>query len=319
MTGDGKQAASWADIPYLLDGATNLKVVPEQCGVEHWLKAAAQGTWLGLTNGHPPEARIPEHMLVEGPLRTAVIDEFALTFLGEVMAAREIGYLVALAPTLPLMEFYATQLIDEVRHAWTFRAHLLELGVAPAALSATVEERAGARRDAILKPLEEFGLTVLRDQRDFIGGVVVLTVLVEGVMASSEELNEREWRQLDPAAAGILRGNSIDEIRHLSVGAAIVRQHLLAHPEEKARLLDLISAGQRVWQTLPVTEMAYARETLLQQGIDAQRDLLRDYELMPGRRLVDTTVEERLMLAGRWSSELQHDRLTDMGLAEAIR
>ncbi len=319
MSADRPQESGWAEAPYLLDGAMNLKLVPEQCGVEHWLEAAAHGTWLGLKNGHPPDATIPAHMLAEGPLRSAIIDEFALTFLGEVMAARAISHLVALAPTLSLMEFYATQLIDEVRHAWTFRTHLLELGVAPAALSATVEERAGAKRDAILKPLEEFGLPVLRDQRDFIGGVVVLTVLIEGAMASSEELNEREWRVLDPAAAGILRGNSIDEIRHLSVGGAIVRQHLLAHAEEKTRLLALISAGQRVWQTLPVTELAYARETLLQQGIEAQRAALGDYELMPGRRLVDTTVEERLMLAAKWSAELQRARLTYMGLAEAIR
>lgn len=318
MSAEKPQWSGWADIPYLLDGAANPKLAPEQWGVEHWLEAAAHGTWLGLKNGHPPDAAVPTHMLAEGPLRRAIIDEFALTSLGEEMSARAISYLVAQAPSLPLMEFYATQLIDEVRHASTFRTHLLELGVLPADLSTTIEKRAGARQQAILKPLEEFGLPVLRDQRDFFGGVIVLTVVIEGAMASSEELNEREWRVLDPAAAGILRGNSIDEIRHLSVGAAIVRQHLLEHPEEKARLLAIISAGHGVWQTLPVTEMAYERETLLQQGIEEQRSLLGDYELTPGRRLVDTTIEERLMLAAKWSGELQHARLTYMGLAEAI-
>ncbi|MFL6254781.1 MAG: VlmB-like protein [Pyrinomonadaceae bacterium] len=307
-----------AAAPRLLDGAANLTLTPEHCNAEYWLNAVAHGTWLGLKNGHAPDLTAPPHMLAEGPLRTAVIDEFALSFLGEVMAARAISYLVASAPALPLMEFYATQLIDEVRHALTFRTHLVELGVAPAELLDTVERRVGRKRDAILKPLEQFGLKVLRDEGDFIGGVIVLTVLVEGVMASSEELNEREWRRLDPAAAGILRVNSIDEIRHLTVGCSIVRQHLVEHPEDKARILSLIGRGWQLWQTLPVQELAYERETLIQQGIETHRDLLGDYELTEGRPMADTTAEERLMLAAEWSGQLQRRRLTQMGLEEAL-
>jgi hypothetical protein len=35
-------------------------------------------------------------------------------------------------------------------------------------------------------------LATVRDQRDFIAGVVILTILVEGVLAPSAELSRRE-------------------------------------------------------------------------------------------------------------------------------
>ena len=72
--------------------------------------------------------------------------------------------------------------------------------------------------DAVLVPLEEFGIPIGRDHGDYIGGVVVLTVLVEGVLAPAAELSERKWRLLDPAAAQIERAAGIDEIRHLTRG-----------------------------------------------------------------------------------------------------
>jgi hypothetical protein len=39
-----------------------------------------------------------------------------------------------------------------------------------------------------------------------------------------------------------------------------------------------------------------------------------DYELAPGQRLIDSTPEERLMMAATWSMEMQDNRLASMGL-----
>ncbi len=308
----------WHRAPGLLDGAMNLKLTPQYCDLRYWLDSVTQGSWQGLRNGHAPEAVVPAHMLEEGPLRSAMIDEFAFRFLGEEMSARAISYLVANAPSLPTMEFYATQLMDESRHAWAFRTHLLELGIAPGNLFAAIERSAGARRDAVLKPLEELALGVMRDERDFIGGVVVLTVLVEGVLAPGEVLSECKWRDVDPAAASIERGTSIDEIRHLSVGAQIVRDHLAAHPADKPRLLSLIERGRKLWQELPVQSMVVEDETIFQQGLEMHRAAFADYEFIKGRRLVEMSVAERLSLTGEWLKELESSRLSFMGLAEAI-
>jgi hypothetical protein len=67
-----------------------------------------------------------------------------------------------------------------------------------------------------------------------------------------------------------------------------------------------------------VAEVLWTRETLFQQGLEEHGDAAGDYELHPGHRLVDTTPEERLMLAVQWSQEVQESRLEYMGLEKAI-
>ena len=243
------------------------------------------------------------------------MEEFAFRSIAEEKATRALSYLVLHAPDVDCMEFFATQLIDEARHASVFRGHLLELGVAPDELHATIERVAGADREAVLVPLEEFGLPLGRDAGDFIGGVIVLTVLVEGVLAPAAELSERKWRLLDPAAAEIERAAGIDEIRHLTVGSAIVKQYLEAHPDDLPRLKDLIERGRAMWGTLPVLEMILRREALFQEGMLQLAHVVGDYELEPGKRLIDSTPEERLMMAATWSMQMQDSRLAYMGLS----
>jgi hypothetical protein len=302
--------------PGLLEGAMTLELTPQTCNLEYWLGAVAQGTLRGLVRGgHRPDAEIPAWMTEPGPLRDALIEEFAFRSIAEEKATRALSYLVLHAPDVDTMEFFATQLIDEARHSSVFRGHLLELGVPAEELEATVERVAGGDRDRVLVPLENFGLPLGRDAGDFIGGVIVLTVLVEGVLAPAAELSERKWRLLDPAAAQIERAAGVDEIRHLTVGSAVVRQHLEAHPEDRDRLRDLIRRGRAMWADLPVFDVILRRERLFQQGLEALADVVGDYELEPGTRLLDTTPEDRLMMAATWSQEMQDGRLAWMGLA----
>src|SRR3954465_12669279 len=240
--------ADLAQAPGLLDGAMSLELTPQQCNLEYWLGAVAQGTLRGrVKGGHAPETPTPGWMRVAGPLRQALLEEFAFRSVAEEKATRALSYLVLNAPDVDTMEFFATQLIDEARHSAVFRGHLLELGVPLDELHDTIERVAGADRDAVLLPLEEFGLPLGRDDNDFIGGVIVLTVLVEGVLAPAAELSERKWRLLNPAAAEIERAAGVDEIRHLTVGSAIVKQHLEANPGELPRLAELIERGRSMW------------------------------------------------------------------------
>ena len=302
--------------PGLLDGAISLDLPPQTCNLEYWLGAVAQGTLRGLVRGgHRAEAATPVWMREPGPLRQALIEEFAFRSIAEEKATRALSYLVLYAPDIDTMEFFATQLIDEARHSSVFRGHLVELGVAQDELHATIEQVAGEDRERILVPLENFGLPLGRDAGDFIGGVCVLTVLVEGVLAPAAELSELKWRLLDPAAAEIERAAGIDEIRHLTVGSAVIRQYLQANPGELPRLKDLIERGRAMWASLPVLDMILRRERLFQEGMQQLRHVVGDHELAPGKRLIDSTPEERLMMAATWSMELQDSRLAFMGLA----
>jgi hypothetical protein len=301
--------------PGLLDGAMSLDLTPQTCNLEYWLGAVAQGTLRGLVHGgHRAEAATPAWMREPGPLRQALIEEFAFRSIAEEKATRALSYLVLYAPDIDTMEFFATQLIDEARHASVFRGHLLELGVAQDELHATIEQVAGEDREKILVPLENFGLPLGREA-DFIGGVCVLTVLVEGVLAPAAQLSELKWRLLDPAAAEIERAAGIDEIRHLTVGSAVIGQYLQANPGELPRLKDLIERGRAMWGSLPVLDMILRREKLFQEGMQQLRHVVGDYELAPGKRLVDSTPEERLMMAATWSMEMQDNRLSSMGLS----
>jgi hypothetical protein len=184
--------------PNLLEGALRTELTPEYCDLPYWFRAVPEGTLGGDPMGRSPDVPVPDHMMADGPLRQAVMQELAFRSMAEEKATRAISFLVAYAPDLAGMDFYTTQLMDEARHAYAFRGHLLELGVQEEQLEATMESLAGADRDAILTPLEEFGLSVLEKDRDYIGGVITLTVLVEGVLAPTAELSERKWRPFDP-------------------------------------------------------------------------------------------------------------------------
>lgn len=304
--------------PTLVDGALHLELTAAACNLRYWLRAVPQGTLRGAVRGHADGVVPHEVTRRPGPLNAALTQELAFRSVAEEKATRAISHLVALAPDHDTMEFYATQLLDEARHAMVFRTHLLELGVAKDELPATVERLAAADRAAVLDPLEALGLRVLRDESDFIAGVVVLTILVEGVLAPAAELSERKWRIFDPAASEIERGAAIDEIRHLTVGSSVAREHLLKHPQDKDRMLALIRDGFALWGSIPVGEMLHRRETLFQQGLAEHARLVGDYEIWPGRRLVDTSVEERIETARGWADEMQRARLSYMGLKEAL-
>jgi hypothetical protein len=306
--------ADWARAPSLIDGATTLELTAADCNLQYWLGAVPQGTLRGQVLGHGSESVTPDFMREPGPLNETLTSELAFRSIAEDKATRAIGHMVSLAPDTDSMEFYATQLIDEARHAMVFRSHLLELGIAQTDLPAAVERLAAHDRDRILTPLEDLGLRVLRDERDFIGGVIVLTVLVEGILAPAAELSERKWRPLDPAAADIERGAGIDEIRHLTVGSSVAREFLQRHPADRERMLGLIVRGRELWEGLPARDMVYRRELLFEKGIRQHEDTVGDYEIWPGRRLLDTSAEERLETALEWTDRMQRFRLAYMGL-----
>ncbi|WP_369211874.1 VlmB-like protein [Streptomyces flavofungini] len=309
----------WDNAPSVLDGARTLRLSPQERNLPYWLRHVA-GTMLGrLSDDAVPEAAPTEAVRTPGPLREALIDEFTFRHLAEEKAARALSLLVFHAPGTDDLEFFATQLIDEARHARAFKEHLLRLDLTPAEIDAAIARTAATTAAAVLDPLEDFGLSVLRDEDDYYGGVLVLTVLVEGVLAPAAELSERKWSPLDPAAALVERGANMDEIRHLAVGSSVVRRYLTQHPEQRPRLLKLITEGRRLWEELPMRQVLIRRESLFQEGLAQHAGLVGDYEIWSGRRLVDTGIEERMEAAERWSRETQDSRLAYMLLSDGAR
>ncbi|MBP2706826.1 hypothetical protein JOL79_23755 [Microbispora sp. RL4-1S] len=319
MTQTVPREADWEQAPTLLDGAMNLNLTAERCDLAYWLGAVAQGTLRGRAEtGHAPDVPTPEHMLRPGPLRDALVLELGYRSVAEEKATRILAHYVAQAPDISGMEFYATQLVDEARHSMVFRRHLVELGLPATGLVEAVDEMSADYTKEILEPVEEFATRTVRDEGDYIGGVAIFTIVIEGVLAPAAELSERKWHPLDPAASEIARGASIDEIRHLSVGSSIIKDHLERNPGYRDRLLEILDRGRRLWDELPEEKYILHRENLFQEGMRQYAGLIGDYEIWPGRRMLDTTPEERYATAERWTDEMAVVRLKYMGLADAL-
>ncbi|MFG2935686.1 VlmB-like protein [Streptomyces sp. NPDC048282] len=319
MTSNVPAETGWDTAPGLLDGAMNLNLTPRQCDLAYWLGGVAQGTLVGrAVTGHTDEEPTPAHMREDGPLRDALIMELGCRSVAETEATKVLAHYVAGAPDTAGLEFFATQLLDEARHAMVFRNHLLELGVLETELEATVAKVSADYTREVVDPILDFALRAVRDEQDFAGGVAVFTIVIEGVLAPAAELSERKWNVLDPAAGAIARGASIDEIRHLSVGSTIVRDHLLRHPDYRPRLMDILERGRSLWERIPDRKYVLEREELFQEGMRQHAELIADYEVFPGRRLLDTTPGERYDLAERWTDEMAESRFAYMGLDPAV-
>jgi hypothetical protein len=311
-----RNETDFATAPTLVDGPLALELTAEGCDLEYWLHNVVEGTLRGQVHGHPRDSKVPEHMLRPGPLRQACLEEFAFRTISEEMGARAISHLVRTAPDWATMDFYSTQLLDEVRHAAVFRHHMVELGIPQSELETTIEDLAGEKRQSVLVPLAKFCTAMANGGDDFIVGAAMLTVIVEGVLAPAAELSERKWRVLDPPASEVARGANIDEIRHLAVGSRVIRDHLLKHPDEKPRLMDAVKKGLDLWRSgdLPIVQLLFRREVFFQEGMHECASVLGDYQLIPGRKLLDTTVEERLGIQLNWSKDMQAARMAYMGL-----
>jgi hypothetical protein len=296
----------------------SLTLTTQDCDLAYWLTAVAQGTLTGrAATGHSVNAITSAFMCKPGPLREALTLELGWRSVAEEKATRVLSYLVAGAPGIPEMEFYATQVIDEARHSMVFRNHLIELGVPAEDLHEIIAEQSAEYTAEVLGPIEEFLVGLIRDEGDFIGAVAAFTIVAEGMLAPAAELSERKWDRLDPAAGEISRGAAIDEIRHLAVGSSIVREHLIRNPGYRPRIMEILKAGRQLWDNVPSRKYVLRREDLFQEGMQEHAKLLDGYEVFPGRLLLDTTAIERYDIAERWSDELTATRLRDMDIAEA--
>lgn len=310
--------ADFDHAPGLLDGAANLALTVEQCDVGYWFREVAQGTLRGRPLGYSGELVTPDYMREPGPLNEALRLELAYRALDEEAATRVLAYYVTTAPDIPELEFFSTQLLDEARHHMIFRNHLLNVGVPKGELMDFVRRAGAEYQRRVLRPVQDFAITLVRDEGDFVGAVIAFAVIIEGVLAASTELSERKWGVLDPVAGEIARGASIDEIRHLTVGSSYVRDHLIKHPEDRGHVLEVLRRGRQLWDQLEDEEFVMHRERLFQEGMQPHAEALRDYEIFPGRRLIDTTPQERWDLAAQWNDDLADARLRFMGLPEAI-
>ncbi|WP_052745533.1 hypothetical protein [Allosalinactinospora lopnorensis] len=298
-------------VAYTIAGEDHIDALgPEQCDLDFWM-----GQMIKQAPEWEAPLGVPAYLLEDAPLRQALLAEFSFQAIAEDKATRALSALLPIAPDTDCLEFYTSQIMDEARHRKLYRSHLLDLGVPPAELDQVIAQYAGDAAEAVLSPVEHYGLEDMAEHGDFYRGVLLVCVLVEGVIAPITELSERKWRLLDPVAARMQLMANRDETRHLAVGSTIIRRHLSAQPDRRASLLDMVQTGRELWQSLPMSDLQFTLEQVFQQGMEQHADVVGDYEIWPGRRMLDTTPEERAEVGRLWAQQIQDERLEYMLLA----
>lgn len=285
-----------------------------ECSINTWIKEVPQKTLVGLTHGHHPISAVPQCVMKKGPLRESLILELTFKALCEKLATIGLFHLAEVAPNNQYFEYLITQIFDEARHSSIFRNHLLELGFSDEAHidQAILDINAEAKRD-ILDPLYDMFVCHVIEGKEFINGMAMVTIILEGVLAPSSELGELKWRCFDPVSADVQHSANVDEVRHLVVGTEIIREILDEEPEKLETLQACVDEGMELWGKVPIFDLIRQREELYQAGMEQFPELGRDAHIN-GTPLHSTTVEWRLNTAHEWFNEMQTSRIAYLGL-----
>ena len=283
--------------------------------INNWLKRVGQDSLAGLEHGRSSDYTPSPYLLEDTPLQSALLKEYSFKTLSEKQATISICQLVKLIARHEDFEYWMTQIFDEARHTASFRQHLITLGMATSAtVDQLVEEVNQSAWQQIITPLQSFWDEYVGEHGSYACGVAIVSIVLEGVLAPSAELGERKWLPFDRGAAQIQHFANIDEIRHLAVCADIVRREINASDQTRKEVSACVREGLQLWERLPVAEMMFEREQDYQAGMRQFPDLVQDYYLDDGLPLLNSTPEQRIELAIKWSKELQYARMADIGL-----
>ena len=298
----------------LLEKASSKELTPQDCSLEIWMQKVAQKQRLGTAYGRDIDLSVPERILKEGPLRQSLINEFAFKALTEDYATRGICHLVASALRPEEHEFLMTQAFDEAMHALAFKHHLKEINACDGNVERFMREKYAQEIETIFTPLNEFFKTVAIDNQNYLGGITILTIILEGVLAPTAELGELKWQRLNPVASNVQHQANLDEIRHLTVCANILKAAIERDYQVFQQINTVLEQGMELWQQIPIQEVVYQRELLFQQGMLEYREVVGDQILAGNLRLIDSTPEQRLHLTFEWTQQVQASRMKYIGL-----
>lgn len=256
-----------------------------------WPREAALLTGLG--------EEIPELLRTSRPLAEVHRLDLALFVVFEEAALRVSGALTRRAPDPEALAFAAQQTLDEAHHHEVFRRRLL----------LCQGERADAEAAIMTPPLRRFidRCYEVADQGDFIEGLTLVNLVLEGMAYPLYSYEQRYWRPVDPYLAQLIRGAYVDETRHVNYGAHLVRGLLAQDPARRARVRVLCREAR---DALAEIFQYYIRSfvSLFDAVARRHQDVFAGAEFAPGRLIADTPYEEQIQ-AIHASISHEHDRL----------
>lgn len=303
----------------LVEKASSKELTTRDCSVEIWMKEVAQKQRLGTTYGRDAKIIVPGQVLNEGPLRESLIDEFAFKALSEDYGTRGICHLAAMAESSQEHEFLVTQVFDEAMHTRAFKHHLEEIGACDTYIDTFIREKYAEEIRSIFTPLNDFFEIVVIKNKNYLGGVTILTIILEGVLAPTAEMGELKWQRLNPVASNIQHQANLDEIRHLTICANIIKEAIERNPLVLEQVGTVLHDGMELWKKIPIKDIIYKREVLFQKGMLEYKEIVNDQPLTKELRLIDSTPEQRLHLTFEWTQQMQASRIKYMGLEKVMQ
>lgn len=192
-----------------------------------WFEAV-EGYLEGRPYGYDPA--MPEEQL-DQQHRERIVTTLCNYCVGEAAALEAASGMVRLAPNHNSRIFMATQVADEARHLEVFLHRIGQLGVEDP--EAEVQRLAHPNIVAFKARLLE-----LVDDGDWDASVFALNVLLETLEFTVFRYHART---ADAITSQILDGVVSDERRHLGFGENTLGHHLVAHPDDRARLTEMKS------------------------------------------------------------------------------
>lgn len=253
-------------------------------------------------------AVLPEPIARERSLAEVHRLDLSLFVVFEEAALRVSGALVRRAPSPQAMAFAAQQTLDEARHHEIFARRL-------AASTAAWGTRA-ATDDILIPPLRKFLELCyeVADRGDFVEGLVLTNLVLEGMAYPLYAYEERYWAPVDPYLARLIASAFADETRHVAFGASLVKRALDDDAAARARVQRLTDDARRV---MGEVFAYYVRKFvgLFDAVARRHRALFAAADFQPGRRLADTPYQEQIACI-RHSIDTEHARLlTRAGLS----
>jgi hypothetical protein len=281
--------------------------MPVDLSIERWTRAVAVRQWgrddAGLAS---LGAALPAAIAGERCLGEVHRLDLSLFVVFEEAALRISGALVRRAPSREALAFAAQQTLDEARHHELF-ARRLEASTAAWGTRAA---------DILIPPLRKF-LDLcyeVADRGDFVEGLVLTNLVLEGMAYPLYAYEERYWAPVDPYLAQLIATAFADETRHVAFGATLVNAALAQDPGARARVQRLTDHARKV---MGEVFAYYVRKFvgLFDAVARRHRELFADAAFQPGRRLVDTPYEEQIACI-RHSIDTEHAALlTRAGLS----
>jgi len=267
--------------------------------IQRWTRDVAVRQW-SRDDAALGQSELPEPIARERSLAEVHRLDLSLFVVFEEAALRVSGALVRRAPDEQALMFAAQQTLDEARHHEIF-ARRLE--------TSTAAWGTRALRDEILiPPLRRF-LDLcheVADRGDFIEGLVLTNLVLEGMAYPLYAYEQRYWAPVDPYLARLIASAFADETRHVAFGAALVKRGL-EDEGVRARVQRLTDDARQV---MGEVFAYYVRKFvgLFDAVARRHRTLFAGAVFEPGRLLVDTPYEEQIA-AIRRSIEAEHGRL----------